>query len=302
MKFQEREDKRESKERFYLSEKEKEGKECPRCNTINELEAKFCAECGYNFSGERHCPKCMAKVSPNADICEVCGEWLLEGKCKFCYADIEEGATYCAECGNPVVGIVCPQCGKLSYFDFCKNCNIPLTATAQKMLEDLKNDPEEQELLHLLESYFPEEEKEVSSEKEELLKMKTYIEKVDKKVTKKKTFTPLFSKKQKESIKEIDKIADEEIKRQEEEKRRQEEERRRKEEERKRREEENRRNVQALLEQMKSRTFSTNQDARRYYSSHRPKNPRGWQCNFSGMIHNCPEECADPWQGGHWLI
>jgi len=294
MKFQEKE-KKEEKKKYYPSEEEKEGKECPNCGTINKLDARFCEECGYDFSGERHCPKCGAKVSPNADICETCGEWLLEGKCKFCYADIEEGATYCSECGNPVAGIVCPQCGKLSYFDFCKNCNIPLTSAAKKMTEDIKNDPKEQELLNLLESYIPEEVKEVSSEKEELLKMKAYIEKVNKKVKKKKTFTPLFSEKQKKNIKEIDKMADKEIKRQEEEKRRQEE-------ERIRIEEEKRKKLEELLNQMQNRKFSSNQDARRYYSSHRPKNPRGWQCNFSGMIHDCPEECADPWQGGHWLI
>lgn len=303
MDYQDRKKEREREEKKIKPfEEEKEGKECPNCGAINELSAQFCAECGYNFSGERHCPKCGAKVSPNADICEVCGEWLLKGKCKFCYADIEEGATYCAECGNPAAGIVCPQCGNLSYFDFCKHCNIPLTPMAKKMVKDMKNDPAEQDLVNLLESYIPEETKEVSSEKGELLKMKAYTEKMNKKTRKKKTFTPLFSERQKESIKEMDKITDEEIKRQEEEKRRREEERKRQEEERRRRAEEKRKKLEALLDQMKNKTFSTNQEARRYYSSHRPKNPSGWICNYSGMKHDRPEDCEDPAQGGHWVI
>ena len=31
---------------------EKEGKECPKCRTINNLEARFCEECGYEFKTE----------------------------------------------------------------------------------------------------------------------------------------------------------------------------------------------------------------------------------------------------------
>jgi hypothetical protein len=269
------------------SEEEKEGKECPNCHSINETGARFCAECGYDFSGSRKCPKCGAKVSTNADICEVCGEWLLEGICKFCYADLEEGAIYCPECGNPVAGIVCPKCGKLSYFDFCKHCNTPLTAIAKKMLEDIKNDPQEQEFLHLFESVVPQETEEISTEKEELRRMKEYIEKVEQSEKKKKTYRPLFSEKQKESIKTLGKAADEEVKRQEEERKKQEEEKQK---------------LQALLYQMRNKTFSTNQDARRYYSAHKPIYTLGWCCNFTGTIHPCPEDCAEPWHGGYWVV
>lgn len=306
-------DKREEKSgvKFYPNEEEKIGKECPNCNTMNELESKFCAECGYNFEGEKRCPKCGTRVSPTADICEACGEWLLEGNCKFCYADIEEGTTYCSECGNPVAGIVCPQCSQLSYFDFCKHCNIPLTGTAQKMLADMKNDPQKQDLLNIFQNYKQglieteklneildkmkdikfssnqearrffmalspfitiHKDKIPGKEKEDLFKMKAYIEKVEKK--KKKISTPLFSERQKESIQEIDKIVNKEIKRREEEERkRQEEERRKQEEERKSREEEER------------------------------QRRKGWICNAYGNLHSDgPADCADPSQGGHWVI
>jgi len=281
-----KEEKKKKEKKVYLPEEEKEGKECPNCHAINELEAKFCAECGYNFEGVKKCPKCGAKIiSPNADICEVCGEWLLKGKCKFCYADIEEGAVYCGECGNPVTGIICPQCGQLSYFDFCKHCNIPLTIEAQKMVKKIKNvTPREDEKFSsnqearryfMAQKYLMISEKiEIVQEdkKNELLMMKTYIEKVEKR-KKKKTYIPLFSEKQKESIKSIEKIVDKEIERQEEEKRkRQEEERRRQEEEKRKKEEEERRKR------------------------------KGWLCNAYNCLHpDGPCGCADPSQGGHWV-
>ena len=281
-----KEEKKKKEKKVYLPEEEKEGKECPNCHAINELEAKFCAECGYNFEGVKKCPKCGAKIiSPNADICEVCGEWLLKGKCKFCYADIEEGAVYCGECGNPVTGIICPQCGQLSYFDFCKHCNIPLTIEAQKMVKKIKNvTPREDEKFYsnqearryfMAQKYLMISEKiEIVQEdkKNELLMMKTYIEKVEK-GKKKKTYIPLFSEKQKENIKSIEKIVDKEIERQEEEKRkRQEEERRRQEEEKRKKEEEERRKR------------------------------KGWLCNAYNCLHpDGPCGCADPSQGGHWV-
>jgi len=313
-------EKKEEKKGF---EEEIKGKECPNCHTINDLEARFCANCGYDFSGARRCPKCGAKiVSPNADICEVCGEWLLEGKCKFCYADLEEGATYCPECGNPVAGIVCPKCGKLSYFDFCPNCNTPLTTTAKNMLEEMKSDPQKQKILQAFKDYEKgliapekmneiladmkdlkfssnqearrffmalcppdvfEKHKEIATEEQELLKMKEYIETVEKKDKKKKTFPPLFSEKQKESIKEMEKIASEEIKRQEEERRRKEEEERRKQEEERRRQEE---------EERKKRE-----------EEKRRRRIKGWICNAFGVFHpGGPAECEDPSKGGYWVV
>jgi len=273
-----KEEKKKKEKKVYLPEEEKGGKECPNCHAINELEAKFCAECGYNFEGAKNCPQCGAKIiSPNADICEVCGEWLLKGKCKFCYADIEEGAVYCGECGNPVAGIICPKCGQLSYFDFCKHCNIPLTIEAQKMVEKIKNAPprkdekfssnQEARRYFMAQKYLiinEQIENIQKDKKNELLMMKTYIEKVEK-GEKKKTYIPLFSEKQKESIKSIGKIADKKMEKQEEERKRKEEERRKKEEEERRKR-------------------------------------KGWLCNAYDVLHSDgPCGCADPSQGGHWV-
>jgi len=99
----------------------------------------------------------------------------------------------------------------------------------------------------------------------ELKMLKTYLEKVEQK-KKKRKYTSLFSEKQKESIKSMDKTINKELKRKEAERKRKEEaERKRKEEEKKRR-------------------------------------PKGWLCNFTHTLHpGGPNECGDPSQGGHWV-
>jgi len=277
MRLQE-EEKRERKI-AYTPEEEKTEKECPSCGKLNDYEAEFCGECGHCFGTVRKCPKCGAKVvSSDADICEVCGEWLLEGKCKFCYADIEEGAIYCAECGNPVAGVICPQCGRISYFDFCKYCDIPLTGAAQDIIKKMQDTSQEQKeifnsnqearrfymaqkfIMNMQNIQFVQ-----KDESNDIHDLKSYLKKIENKGEKRKTYTPLFSQKQKESIKKIDEVANKEIERQEEEKRRRlEEERRKREEERKRH--------------------------------------SGWRCNAYGVVHlNGPSGCSAPSRGGHWV-
>lgn len=49
--------------------------ECPRCRTRNHLLAKYCNECGTPLNQNRAanlCPRCHAKLSPNAFSCTVC--------------------------------------------------------------------------------------------------------------------------------------------------------------------------------------------------------------------------------------
>ena len=243
-------------------------KECPNCHTINDAEAKFCSQCGYNFISEGRCPKCGAKIiSSNADICEACGEWLLDGKCRFCYAELEEGAKFCSECGNPVEGIVCPNCGMLNHFDFCTNCSTPLTNRAKKMIEKIKNSPQEQpktfstnqearafymaQMYLNLQQHIKKTDK--LDEQDELTKLNRYIEKSE--GSKKKTLAPLFSEKQKQNVRESMKMAEDEIEKQKE---------RRKLEKRKR--------------------------------------PKGWLCNAYHYLHpGGPHECADPSKGGRWI-
>src|SRR5580704_4379400 len=44
---------------------------CPKCNTENAANAKFCAECGANFAAL--CPSCGAENPPDAKFCTQCG-------------------------------------------------------------------------------------------------------------------------------------------------------------------------------------------------------------------------------------
>lgn len=279
---------------------EEETKECPQCGEQNDTEAMFCAECGYNLQPAKLCPSCHSKVSPNADICENCGEWLLEGECKFCYADVGEEDAFCGECGNPVNGISCPQCGRLSIFDFCKSCHIPLSEDAKKMAGDAKDDPAVQELFALCEStksaaVMADNKEGANRQRKELLKMKAYMSKAAEK-EKKRIPSPLFSDRQREEISQKGKETEAEIIRIEEERRKAEE------EERLRKEEEERKRLEKLLEEAAKKTFQTNQEARRYYNTFMPPGVRGWLCNFTGTIHSCPEDCGEPWHGGYWVV
>jgi class 3 adenylate cyclase/tetratricopeptide (TPR) repeat protein len=47
---------------------------CPKCQTDNKEEAKFCIECGHPF--ELKCPQCGHPLTPVAKFCEMCGHRL----------------------------------------------------------------------------------------------------------------------------------------------------------------------------------------------------------------------------------
>lgn len=245
---------------------------CPSCACKNDSSANFCEECGTALHQPAHCPNCKAIARPHADICEVCGEWLLKGQCMFCYAPVDDGETFCGECGNPAAGITCQKCGKLSHFDFCSTCNIPLSYQAKAMVLAAADDPALLELAalfegladagkltdsivpisseHVVEST-PKQSQAASVASEEALRLKAYRESQQKLKQEHPLAQPLqpkslFSSDQKERIRQLDnEVFQEEERRRIEEERRQEEERRRLEEiERKRREEEERKRLE----------------------------------------------------------
>src|SRR4030043_2134347 len=51
---------------------------CPKCQTDNKEEAKFCIECGHPF--ELKCPQCGHPLTPVAKFCEMCGHRLYKLK------------------------------------------------------------------------------------------------------------------------------------------------------------------------------------------------------------------------------
>jgi len=247
----------------------------------------------------------------------------------FCYASIDEGTAFCGNCGNPTTGITCQQCGRLSRFDFCKSCNLPLTLAAREMIQECANDPVIKELSRLCTDIasdtaenashktYPEEQKaeQISaSHQDELSRLKAYREmnKQTQTVLPRQKPKTLFSNAQKEKISLLDiEIAEEN------EKRRIEEERRRQEEERKRRKkkEERKRILNEKLDQLTKtssvESFGSQQEARKYFMSILVSLPEamlnriskmGWRCNAYDTVHKNPCECADPSQGGVWLF
>ena len=51
---------------------------CPKCQTENKEEIKFCIECGHKF--ELKCPQCGHSLPPVAKFCEECGYQLTKPK------------------------------------------------------------------------------------------------------------------------------------------------------------------------------------------------------------------------------
>lgn len=309
---------------------------CPSCTHENDSSALFCEECGNALKQPANCPKCSATTRPRADICEVCGTWLLKGQCMFCYAHIDEDQAFCGECGNSASGIPCPRCGELSIFDFCKSCGIPLSIQAKEMVQETAKDPLFQEMASLIEQLdlssitesksAPIETDLVANKKdhyEQVLRLKEYRESQFKSATQhrpKSVPKALFSNDQKERISQLnEEVAQEEERRKiEEERRRQEEERKRREaEEHRRQEEERRRKLQEqfndVMHKLSGKTFSSHQEARRFFMNIIAGLPEdivrkmtdrgmGWRCNFATCVHDSPGDCADPSQGGVWLI
>lgn len=87
------------------------------------------------------CPYCHSSIKSGYAICPNCGRSLTPGKCSFCGAPMKENAKFCTRCGQSRNGIECPNCGTLNSRNFCRKCNSPLTAMAQKALSEAQNDP-----------------------------------------------------------------------------------------------------------------------------------------------------------------
>ena len=86
----------------------------------------------------KHCPNCGTVCKATADICEVCGHWLLEGQCRYCYQPFKPGQRFCTNCGNPPEGIVCKTCNTKTHFDICPTCHTPLSRRAGPAQEAMR--------------------------------------------------------------------------------------------------------------------------------------------------------------------
>lgn len=229
------------------------------------------------------CPQCGHPTRKEADICENCGFWLLDGLCKFCYTPLEKGAAYCHECGNPVDGIPCPQCGRLSIFDFCPHCNIPLSQQAHQTLEQLKQSLEQLVSVHQTQAT-----REDAAESEKQNKTQANEGSFSWDNFLQKNLMVPDNKKQ-ESVKEetaahaqnnSDQLS-----------------------------------ISKALEEIQHQTFPNQQCARRHYNALKLLLPTlrlikvkkqitvGWRCYAFDVIHpEGPHACAEPHKGGEWIF
>ncbi|CAN1557325.1 hypothetical protein MCEGE10_02458 [Flavobacteriaceae bacterium] len=241
---------------------------------------------------QHKCQNCGWGCSVTADICENCGDWQLKGKCNFCYADVEEGQKFCAECGNPPEGIICHSCEELSHFDFCPQCNIALTEQANETIEMIANSIEFQNLTTINENEIYNTNEKIKHSKIESEKLKNYLSKFAEQQPKKKNLFTLNDNpngnveenlKTLEQSKQSIKTKEQEILF------------------------EQQKEIKALklLEDTRSKTFSSNQEARKFFGALKILLPTfiqiGWRCNAYGCVHNNPQDCADPAKGGTWL-
>ena len=49
---------------------------CPKCNTVNSDDEKFCKNCGFQLTASRICPECGKVNEHNSKYCEDCGATL----------------------------------------------------------------------------------------------------------------------------------------------------------------------------------------------------------------------------------
>ena len=255
------------------------GVPCPKCGTINEPDADYCALCGA-FLHTGVCPNCGSEIDPDADFCEACHHYIRTDVCSFCGASFSEMDAYCPECGQPRGGIVCPACHTLNDFSFCKQCGRPLTEQAREMLAQVRQMPEYQALVALAQEYdelqmqLPYETEADKERDEELQDLRRRVltllaEDVNQVADVKPT--PKRKRVTKEELQEsknrkLDQIAE-------------------------------------LLSRLEIPADTSPARVRNYAMAQKPSGVRlAWVCNYKQALHSSPCGCAKPQMGGKWVI
>lgn len=102
-------------------------KNCPKCNSTIDKNARFCNYCGFDTQNENSvhniikCSACGAELKAESKFCMECGKKY--NPCINCKADIPDGAMVCPSCGTAVPK-PCPNCGKIlpANSRFCPHC------------------------------------------------------------------------------------------------------------------------------------------------------------------------------------
>lgn len=254
------------------------GVPCPKCGTINEPDATYCALCGA-FLRTDVCPNCGSEIDPDADFCEACHHYIKSDVCSFCGASFNEQDVYCPECGQPRGGIVCPACHTLNDFSFCKQCGRPLTEQARELLQRVRQMPEYKELMQIAQEYdelqmqLPYEtamDKDRDNDLQDLRKRVLTLLAQDKG----QTIDVVPTKRQrvtKEELAEsknrkLDQLAD-------------------------------------LLNRLAIPEDPSPATVRNFAMAQKPVGVRlAWKCNYKSALHSSPCGCAKPQMGGKWVI
>lgn len=74
---------------------------CPKCQGMNEKDARFCSHCGEAMVVEKRCPSCGAAVHAEAKFCNECGFKMgTKPKCPECQHENLPDAKFCVNCGG----------------------------------------------------------------------------------------------------------------------------------------------------------------------------------------------------------
>lgn len=252
---------------------------CPKCDTINDPEARYCASCG-ELLRVGTCPNCGSEVDPDADFCEYCHRYIRPDVCSFCGAHFNENDPFCPECGSPRGGIVCPTCHTLNDFAFCKQCGQPLTDEARQMIAQLREHPDYQELVLMAREYnelqmqLPYSSDNDMRHDEASLQLRERVLKLlaeDAGVPEAVIPKPRYHRVSKEKLDAQKKQKLEELSK--------------------------------LLDKMAIPATPSPAKVRNYAMAQKPVGVRlAWMCNYKNALHSSPCGCAKPQLGGKWVI
>ncbi len=75
---------------------------CPHCQALNDINAKFCGECGKNVQTQKvPCISCQVAINADTKFCGECGaQQVTEKTCAKCDKKNAPTAKFCGDCGD----------------------------------------------------------------------------------------------------------------------------------------------------------------------------------------------------------